>query len=126
MWGGLRQGTKSVQVVKPWITADFPEAVIGEGAEELTSRPEEAGSRRTFIDTTHEEAERWGPPLVDAHWYAFCQSHLPRSRRTRLGNDALLLQRLRPGGGNKEAWRESKGKGSMGHESDKMQRRAIL
>ena len=26
--GGLRQGTKSVQVVKPRFTADFPEAVI--------------------------------------------------------------------------------------------------
>ena len=36
--------------------------------------------------------------------------HAPRNRRTRLRND-VLLQRVAPGGGNEEAWRESKGKG---------------
>ena len=35
---GLRKGIKSVQVVKPKFTSDFPEAVIQEGADELTLR----------------------------------------------------------------------------------------
>ena len=61
--GGLRLGTKSVKVVR-------------QGAEELTLRAEEVGSRRTFIDTTHVEAERWGPPQVDADWHA-CQAIYP-------------------------------------------------
>ena len=43
-----------------------------------------------------------------------------------MGNDVLHLQRVAPGSGNKEAWGESKGKGSMGHESGKRQRRATL
>ena len=71
--GCSRQSTKSIKVMKPQFTADFPEAVIREGAEELTSRPEGVGSRRTFVDTTHVEAERWGPPVVDADWHA-CQA----------------------------------------------------
>ena len=41
--GGLRQGTKSVQVVKKGFTADFPEAVIREGAEELTFKGRRSG-----------------------------------------------------------------------------------
>ena len=43
-----------------------------EGADELTLRVEEVGSVRTVIDTTHIELERWGPPLDDADWHAFC------------------------------------------------------
>ena len=80
--GGLRQGTKSVKVVKPRFTADIPEAVIREGAEELALRAEEVGLSRAFIDTAHVEAERWGPPPVDADWRTFLSSHLPRNRRS--------------------------------------------
>ena len=71
---GLRRGTKSMQVKKPQFREVFPEAVIREGADELTLRAEEVGSRRTFIDTKHIELERWGPPLVDSDWHAFCQA----------------------------------------------------
>ena len=67
-----RHHTNSVQVVKPRFTADFPEAVKREGAEEITLRAEAVGSSRTFIDTAH--VERWRPPLVDADWHAFCQA----------------------------------------------------
>ena len=56
---GLRHGTKSVKVAKPQCTADFPEAVLGESAGELSFRAEEVGSRRACIDTTHVETERW-------------------------------------------------------------------
>ena len=38
-------------VVKPNFTADVPEAVVREGADELTLRREEEGVLRTFIDT---------------------------------------------------------------------------
>ena len=76
--GGLRHGTKSVKVVKPRFAADFSEAVIREGAEELNSRVEEVGSSRAFIDTTHVEAKRGGPPPVVVVWHAFCQVILPR------------------------------------------------
>ena len=72
--GGLRQGIKSVQVVKLKFTGDFPEAVIREGADELTLRAEEVGVRRTFIDTAKRADRRRGPPLADAHWRALCQA----------------------------------------------------
>ena len=51
--GGLRRGTISVHVKKPQFSEVFPDAVIREGADELTLRAEEVGSRRTFIDTKH-------------------------------------------------------------------------
>ena len=63
-----------MRVKQPQFREAFPEAVIREGADELTSRAEEVGSLRTFIDMKHIELERWGPPLVDAHWHAFCQA----------------------------------------------------
>ena len=88
--GGLRQGTKSVKAVKPRFTADFPEAVIGEGTEELTLRAEEVGSSRSFIDTTHVEAERW---TSASECGLACQlsSHSPGSQGTRLEDDVLHL-----------------------------------
>ena len=70
--GGLRRGTKSIQVKKPKFSEAFPEAVIRDGAE-LTLRAEEVGLLRTFVDTKHVELESWGLPLVDAGWHAFFQ-----------------------------------------------------
>ena len=72
--GGLQEGTTSVKVVKPKFTADFPGAVIREGADELTLRTHEEGVVRTFIDTANVEDDRYEPPLVDADWHAFCQA----------------------------------------------------
>ena len=40
----------------------------------LTSRAEEVGTSKHLINVNHIEQERWGPPLVDADWYAFCQA----------------------------------------------------
>ena len=71
--GGLCRGTKSIRVKKPQFSEAFPQAIIREGADELTLRAEEVGSVRAFIDTKHIELERWGPPQVDADWRAFCQ-----------------------------------------------------
>ena len=71
----LRRGTKSIHVRKPQLSEAFREASIREGADELlTLTAEESGSLRTFIDTKRVELERWGPPLVDADWHAFCQA----------------------------------------------------
>ena len=67
------EGGKSIQVKKPQFNEDFPDAVIREGADELILRAKEVGSLRTFIGTNQVELERWGPPLVDANWHAFCQ-----------------------------------------------------
>ena len=39
-------------MVKAKFKTDFPEAVVREGADELTLRAEEEGAARTFIDTT--------------------------------------------------------------------------
>ena len=106
-------------MVKPRFAVDFPTAVIREGVEELTSRAEEVGSRRTFIDTTHVEADSAGRCGLAC----LLSSHLPRNRSSRMGNDVLLLLRFVPGGENEEAGGESKLKGSMGHESGKRQRK---
>ena len=48
--------------------------MCSEGADELTLRAEEVGTQLAFINTKHFELERWGPPLVDADWHAFCQT----------------------------------------------------
>ena len=43
----------------PKFTADFPEAVFREGADELTLRREEKGMFRTFIDTPNVGDRTW-------------------------------------------------------------------
>ena len=60
--GGMRQAK---------VYSIFPEAVIREGAR---AEEEEESVRRTFIDTTNVEDQRWEPPRVDADWHAFCQA----------------------------------------------------
>ena len=70
----LRQGTRSLKVQKPKFSEAFPEVAIREGADELTLRAYEVGTQGAFIDTEHIECERWGPPLVDADWHAFCRA----------------------------------------------------
>ena len=77
--GDLRQGTRSRKVQKPQFSEAYPEATIREGADELTLRADEVGTQRAFINTEHTEFERWGPPLVDADWDAFCQAIYKKS-----------------------------------------------
>ena len=50
------------------------EASIREGPEDLTLRTEEVGSQKSCINIGHIAEDRWGPPLVDADWHAFCQA----------------------------------------------------
>ena len=63
--GDLGKDMESRPVAKPKFTTDFPEAVVREGADELTLRPEEEGMLRTFIDTTDVGDNRWRPPVVE-------------------------------------------------------------
>ena len=71
--GDLCRSTKSLPVKKKQQFSEvFPEATTREGAGELTVRGDEAGTQRAFINTEQIEFERWGPPLVDADWHAFC------------------------------------------------------
>ena len=68
---------ESRKVMKPKFTTDFPDAVVREGADELTLRATlraEGGVLRTFSDTTDVGDSRWGSPLVDEDWHAICQA----------------------------------------------------
>ena len=49
--------------------------LMREGDEELTLRTEEVGSKKSCINVDHIAQDRWGPPLVDADWHAFCQAN---------------------------------------------------
>ena len=40
----------------------------------MALRAEEVGAWKSCIHVDHKEKERWGPPLVDYDWYAFCQA----------------------------------------------------
>ena len=40
----------------------------------MTQRAEEVGSQKSCINVDHMAEDRWGPPLVDAEWHAFCQA----------------------------------------------------
>ena len=42
--------------------------------DELTLRAEDVGTLKAYVNVDHIEKERWGPPLVDYDWYAFCQA----------------------------------------------------
>ena len=65
----LRQGTR-----KPKVPEGCLDVIARESPDELTLRAEEEGTSKALINVDHIEKERWSPPLVDAHWYAFCQA----------------------------------------------------
>ena len=72
--GYLKEGTRSFEVQRPKCEEGSHEVSTMEGSEELTLRTEEVGAIKTCINDDHIAKERWGPPLVDAHWHAFCQA----------------------------------------------------
>ena len=47
---------------------------VRESPDELTLGAEEVGTWKSCINVDHMAKERWGPPLVDAGWHAFCQA----------------------------------------------------
>ena len=52
----------------------YPEVPIRESLEDLTLRANEVGTWKSCINVDHIAKERWGRPLVDADWHAFCQA----------------------------------------------------
>ena len=48
--------------------------IVRESPDELTLRAEEVETSKALINVDHIAQERWGPPLVDADLYAFCQA----------------------------------------------------
>ena len=54
---------------------------VRESPDELTLQAEEVGTWKTHINVDHKEKERWGLPLVDYDWYAFCQALYKGVRR---------------------------------------------
>ena len=46
----------------------------GSDVDALTLGAEEVVTSKALIDVNHIEPQRWGPPLVEADWYAFCQA----------------------------------------------------
>ena len=74
--GELQKNVEYRRVVTPKFTTDSPEAVVREGADELTMRADEESALHTLIDTTNLPDKRWGPPLVDEEWHGTCRAIL--------------------------------------------------
>ena len=72
--GHLREGTRSCEVRRPKCEEGSPEVLVRDGTEELTLRAEEMGTQKSCINVDHIAEDRWGPPLVDADWHAFCRA----------------------------------------------------
>ena len=74
--GALRRGTGTFKVRKP----KAPEGVLGCDSQGEPRLVDIEGGRSEYLEGSdgcrvdHIEPERWGPPLVDADWYAFCQA----------------------------------------------------
>ena len=102
-------------VKKSQFSEAFPEAVIKEGADELTLSAEEVGSQRAFIDTKHIEIERWGPPLEDADW----RQAKTKELKGKHGKSCIVMsvQRVEPGGWSQKSEESPKGESPLGNES---------
>ena len=72
--GHLEGRHKVVQGTKTKARRGSPEVLIREGPEGLTLRAEEVNTQKSCINVDHIAQDRWGPPLVDADWHAFCQA----------------------------------------------------
>ena len=72
--GSSSRATRTFQVRKPKVPGGCPEVTVRESPGELTLRAEEVETSKALMNVDHIEQERWGPPLVDADWYAFCQA----------------------------------------------------
>ena len=71
--GHLRRGQRPFKVVRPKMNGHRSE-VLREGADDLTVRAEEIATLKACINVDHID-KCWGPPLVDAYWYAFSQAN---------------------------------------------------
>ena len=72
--GHLREGLGSFKVLRPKGEEGNREVPVRESPDELTLKQMKWGTWKSHIDVDHIAEERWGPPLVDADWHAFCQA----------------------------------------------------
>ena len=72
--GALRRGTGTLKVRKPKAPEGCSDARVRESPDELTLRAEESEYLEALMNVDHVEPKRWGPHLVDADWFAFCQA----------------------------------------------------
>ena len=92
--GHLEEGTRSFEVRRPKVRRGVPQ-----GVNQGRSRAIDAQNRRSWltqkacISVDHFAEDRWGPPLVDADWHAFCQAMKKRCRKQRLCGIVRALQR---------------------------------
>ena len=70
----MYEGLGKFKVRRPKGSEGYPEVTVRESPNDLTLREEEVGTWKSYIDVDHTQKERWGPPLVDYDWYAFCQA----------------------------------------------------
>ena len=61
------------EVVWPKFSKEFAEAMVSEGEEVLTLRPEDRGTQKLFVDTDQIPEEK-RPPLMDEDWVVLCQA----------------------------------------------------
>ena len=76
---------RELKVRKPKVPEGLSDVTIRESPDELTSRAEEVNTSKAYIDVNHIEPERWGPLLLDADWYAFCQENIGKKCMTPSG-----------------------------------------
>ena len=74
-WAICREGTRSIELRRPKF-----EEVVPRGVDQGRSQGIDAQNRRSWlqkkacINVDHIAEDRWGPPLVDPDWHAFCQA----------------------------------------------------
>ena len=72
--GCLYKSLGKLRVRRPKGLEVCQEVTVRESPDELTLRAEEVGTWKSYINVDHIDKERWGLPMVDYDWYAFCQT----------------------------------------------------
>ena len=73
--GAPRRGTGTfIKVRKREVPEGGSDVAVRQSPDDLTLRAEEVNTSKALINVNHIEPERWGPLLVHADWYAFCQA----------------------------------------------------
>ena len=120
--GSLSRGTRTFQVRKPKVPGGCSEVIVRESPDDLTLRAEEVGTSKALMHVDHIEQEGWGPPLVDADWYAFCQALYEGIEGEAWEDMYESYKGNEQGCGSKEAAGVPQSKSFVGHEAAKDRR----
>ena len=108
--GDIEKKLVSQPVVKPKFTTQFPEAVVREGADEVTLREEEEGILHRYHECERQQMESW-------MWLGTQMSgHFRRRGGIRMGSHVLQKQGVATSNQIKEIWREQECQGALGVE----------